>query len=181
MNNEMMNHESGLSLRDALFLGFCAVFTVVFRMAFRWHLGISGHAMFYTLALLLLARGSVNFRWSASCVGTLSGLMALILGLGKGGPLVVAKFLFPAVAVDLSALIWPLFFESYIAIALVAALASATKFLNSIVMDWLVGMDRVLILQRALIDAAGAILFGVAGSLLVPPVLRRLKARGVIQ
>lgn len=169
-----------LSLRDSLFLGFCAVFIVVFRMAFRWHLGISGHSMFFTISLLLLARGSIPFRWSATCTGVLSGLMALLLGLGKGGPLIIAKFLFPALIIDLSAIVWPLFFGSYLAVALIAALAASTKFFNSILMDWLVGMDKVLLVQHALIEAAGAVFFGVAGSLLIPPVLRKLKARGVI-
>jgi hypothetical protein len=175
-----MQFKIALSLRDSLFLGFCAVLIVVFRMAFRWHLGISGHAMFYTLALLLLARGCIPFRWSATCTGGLAGLMALLLGLGKGGALIITKFLFPALVIDLSALACPLFFNSYLAVAVVAALAAATKFFNTLLMDWLVGMDRVLMIRHALIEAAGAVLFGVAGSLLIPPVLRKLKARGVI-
>jgi len=169
-----------LTLRDSLFIGFCAVFIVIFRMAFRWHLGISGHSMFYTISLLLLARGCVSFPWSATFAGALSGGMALMLGLGKGGPLILAKFLFPALVVDLAALICPLFFGSYVAVALVAALAAATKFFNTALMDWLVGMDTLMILQHALIEAAGAVFFGVAGSLFVPAVLRKLKARGVI-
>jgi hypothetical protein len=169
-----------LSLRDSLFLGFCAVFIVVFRMAFRWHLGISGHSMFFTIALLLLARGCVSFRWSATSTGALAGLMALLLGVGKGGVLIIAKFVFPALIIDLSALIWPLFFGSYIGVALVAMMASSSKFMNTALQDWLIGMDKVLLLQHALIEAAGAVFFGVAGSFLVPPVLRKLQARGVI-
>ena len=169
-----------LTLRDSLFLGFCAVFIVVFRMAFRWHLGISGHSMFFTIGLLLLARGCVSFRWSAIFTGALSGGMALMLGLGKGGPLIIAKFLFPALIIDLSALACPLFFGSYFAVAFVAALAAATKFFQVAFMDWLVGMDPMMILQHALLEVAGAVFFGVAGSLFVPPVLRKLKAREVV-
>ena len=171
---------SKLSLRDALFLGFCAIIIVVCRAAFRWHLGISGHAMFFTLGLLLLARGCVNFRWSASSTGLLAGLMALLLGMGKGGPLLVAKFVLPALVVDLAACFWPLYFTSYGGVSLVAAVAAGSKFFNSALMDWLVGMDKVLIVQHALLESLGAILFGVAGSLLVPPVLIKLKARGFI-
>jgi len=169
-----------LSLRDALFLGFCAIIIIVFRIAFRWHLGISGHSMFFTLGLLLLARGCVNFRWSASSTGLLAGLMALLLGLGKGGPLIVAKFVFPALVVDLAACLWPFYFTSYLGVAVVAAAAAGTKFFNTALMDWLVGMDKLLIVQHALLESLGAILFGVAGSLLVPPVLTKLKARGFI-
>lgn len=175
-----MHKVTGLSLRDSLFLGFCAALIVVFRMAFRWHLGISGHSMFYTVGLLLLARGCVSFRWSATFTGALCGIMALLLGLGKGGPLIIAKFVFPALVIDLAAMVWPLFYGNWLGIVLVAALASATKFFNSAIIDWLTGMDMVLIIQHALIEAAGAIFFGVAGSLLIPPVLKKLRARGVI-
>lgn len=169
-----------LTLRDSLFLGFCAVLIVVFRMAFRWHLGISGHSMFYTVALLLLARGCVPCRLGASYTGFLAGIMALLLGLGKGGPLIMAKFIFPALVIDLAVFLWPLCLTGFGSVALVAALASATKFFNTVLKDLLVGMDEVLALQHATLEAAAAVLFGVAGSLLVPPVLRKLKSRGTI-
>lgn len=168
------------NLRDLLFIGFCAVLIVMFRVAFRWRLGITGHSMFYTIALLLLARGCVSFRWGATFAGTLSGTIALILGLGKGGPLILAKFLFPAIVIDLGAMVFPTMFASPVLIFLVAALASATKILNVILMDLLVRMDTTLVLQHALIEGAVAVAFGVLGSLLVPPVLKKLKARGII-
>ena len=44
----------------------------------------------------------------------------------------------------------------------------------------MVGMDPTVNFQASLFEAAGAILFGVLGGLLVPMVLRRLHAYGVI-
>jgi len=171
---------SSLSLRDALFLGFCAVLIVASRMAFRWHLGINGHSMFYTLFFLLLARGCVNYRWSSFISAFFAGLMAVLLGLGKGGPLILAKFILPALVIDLSAIVWPLFFTSYLGVAAVAATAASTKFFVTCFMDWLVGMDPLLMLEHALIEMFGAVVFAIAGSLFIPVVLRKLRARGVI-
>ena len=169
-----------LSLRDALFLGFCAAFLLILRMAFRWHLGISGHAMLFTIPLLLIARGCVSFPWAATCSGALAGCMAMLLGMGKGGPLILAKFVLPALCIDAAAWFWPLLFTSYLGCLLVGALAAASKFLNSAVTEWLLGVDAKIILQHALLETAGAVLFGVVGALLVPPTLKKLKARGVI-
>ena len=45
-----------LPLRDALFLGFCAGAIILCKILFRWHLGISGHSMFFTLIGLMVAR-----------------------------------------------------------------------------------------------------------------------------
>ena len=38
-----------ISLKESLFLGFCAVFVLLSRGALRLHLGISGHVMFSTV------------------------------------------------------------------------------------------------------------------------------------
>jgi len=44
-----------LPLKEALFLGFCAVFILFTRAALRLHLGIPGHAMFFTDESLFLS------------------------------------------------------------------------------------------------------------------------------
>ena len=167
-------------LKEALFIGFCAVLILFTRAALRLHLHISGHSMFFTLFFLMLARGCVSRRLAATFAGLLSGLMALVFGLGKGGLLIPLKFILPALVVDLAALLAPGLFQSYLLCALTAALAAATKFISTFILDWLVGMDRVVIIQHAALEAVGAAAFGVAGSLLIPSVIRRLRAYGVI-
>lgn len=170
----------GLPLKEALFLGFCAVFILFTRAALRLHLGVSGHAMFFSLFFLMLARACVPYRLSATFAGLLSGAMAVVFGLGKGGPLIVLKFLFPALVVDLGALLLPGLFNSYLLCGVVAAFAAATKFLDTYILDSLVGMDETIVLQHAVLKALGGVAFGVAGSMLIPPVVRRLRAYGVI-
>src|SRR5690606_24705061 len=112
-----------LSFKNLLFICFCAVLLVVTKAAFRWHLGISGHAMFFTVFFLLLARVCVPVRAAALATGLIAGMAAMALGMGKGGPLILLKFLLPAAAVDLAALALPGMWRSSLLCAAVGALA----------------------------------------------------------
>lgn len=169
-----------LTLKDSLFLGFCAALLIITKAAFRWHMGISGHAMFFTAFFLILARNCVTFRGAASTAGLLAGIAAAALGMGKGGPLVISKFLLPALAVDAMAFILPWLFGSYLLCAFVGALAGSTKFFGTVTINLLIGMDAEIAWRHSLLEAAAAMVFGAAGGLLVPPVLRRLQAYGVL-
>lgn len=169
-----------LSLKEALFIGFCAVFAVLARMMLRLHLHISGHAMLVTVFFLLLARGSVRYRLAASFAGLLAGSASLFLGFAKSGPFMLVKYLAVALIIDVAGLLLPGLFRNYVLCALVGGCAGATKFFTAYSVNYLAGMDRTVNLQGSLLEAAGAILFGVLGGLLVPVVIRRLQAYGVI-
>jgi len=169
-----------LPLKESLFLGFCAALLVITKAAFRWHLGISGHAMFFTAFFLLLARGCVSFRGAATLAGLLAGIAAALLGMGKGGPLVVSKVLLPALAVDFGALLLPWLFGSVLLCALIGAAAGVTKFFGTAGLDLLVGMDPAVVWRHSLLEAVAAMAFGALGALGIPPVLRRLRAYGVL-
>jgi len=169
-----------IHLKDALFLGFCAVFILIFRAAFRLHLNITGHSMLFSIFFLLLARGCISFRLAASLTGLLAGCMAIILGLGKGGPLLLLRFVLPGLIIDMGAFCIPSMFRSYVLCALAGAVASSSKFLSTYIVDTMIGMEKSIIFQHALIESGAAILFGIAGSFFIPPVIRRLKAYGVI-
>ena len=92
----------------------------------------------------------------------------------------IIKYLFPAIVIDIGALFLPKMTHSYLLCALVALFASATKFFSSMFIDWLMGVETVIMIQHAVIEAGGAIFFGMAGSLIVPPVMRKLKAHDLI-
>lgn len=170
-----------LPLKDALFLGFCAVFAVLVRVVLRLHLNISGHAMVIKVFFLMLGRASTPCRYGASFTALLAGTAAMFLGFAKAGPFIIFKYLIAGVIIDLSAFFLPVLFSSYVLCALVAAVASSTKFVTAYAVNAMVGMDPVVNMQRSLLEAAGAVIFGVIGGLMVPMVVRRLKAYGVIR
>ncbi len=169
-----------LSLKDSLFLGFCAVFIVSAKMALRLHLKIPGHSMFFTMFFLLIARGCVKHRLAASFSGLLAGILTMLLGLGKGGPLLIVKFILPGLIIDLLAGVIPGLFQSVVLCMLAAGLAAASRLLTSLLIDFMVGMDTTIMLQHALIKSAGSIFFGMASGAAVPAVIRKLISHGVI-
>jgi hypothetical protein len=170
-----------LPLKELLFLGFCALLLLFSRVALQLKLKIPGHSMLFTSFFLLLARGCVRFRLAASTTALLAGLLGMILGLGKGGPLLLLKFLLPALVIDGMAMLLPSLFLSPLLCALVAALAASTRFFNTWFIDRLLGLEPDIILTHALIQTAGGVAFALIGGFMVPPVLHRLAAYGLIQ
>ena len=171
-----------LSLKDALFLGFCAVLIIAARAALRLHLKIPGHSMLFTLFFLLLARGCVRNNLAASFTALLSGIMALILGMGKGGPLILIKYLLPAMVVDaMAAVLAGGLFQSVMLCVLTAVLAASTRFVSDAAMDMLAGMDWNIVVRHAGLQTACNVVFGAIGALGVPAVLRKLRAFGAIE
>ncbi|MCF8120506.1 MAG: hypothetical protein K9L83_09890 [Deltaproteobacteria bacterium] len=167
-------------LQDALCLAFCACFIVITRGAFRLHLNIPGHAMFFTMFFMILGRGCVPRLGAATLVGLVAGLLTTLLGMGKGGPLIILKFLLPSLVVDLTGLFFPKLAKSYLLCAVTGALGSASRFLSIIAVEWMVGVDWDIMLQHALISSASGVIFGTVGSIMVPPIVRRLSAHGLI-
>ena len=104
----------------------------------------------------------------------------MVLGLGKSGPLMLLIFIMPGLVIDLSAFLISTLFQSYLLSGAIAALAASTKFIQALIMNALVGMDRTVMIQHALWDAATAVLFGTLAGLFVPPVIRKLKAFDII-
>jgi len=168
------------TLQEAICLGFCASLIVITRGVLRLHLNVPGHAMFFTMFFLILARGCVPRLGAATLVGLVAGLLCTLLGMGKGGPLIILKFVIPGLIVDAGGIIYSGFPGSYMACALIGAIASASRFLTIIVVEWVIGMDWSLILQHAALSSSFGVLFGAAGSMMAPLVIRRLKGSGLI-
>jgi len=168
------------TLREALVLGFCATFIVLTRAALRLHLSLPGHSMFFLMFFLLMARGCVPKIGSATLVGVISGLVCLMLGMAKMGPLILANFVLPAVAVEIAGAIYPRMVTSHVACLLVGILAAASKSVSGIGIDFLMGMEEEIVLQHILVTTTSSAIFGALGASLVPPVVMRLRANDLI-
>jgi hypothetical protein len=168
------------SLREAVLLCFCATFIVLTRAGLRLHLHLPGHVMFFTMFFLLLARGCVPRVGSATLVGLITSLASVLLGMGVGGPIVLVKFLLPALVVELAGFLFPNFIVSMLACAVVGALAALTRVAASTGVEWLIGMEEEIMLRKALISGLFNALWGGLGSLAVPSIIRRLRLNGLI-
>ncbi|MBN1546555.1 MAG: ECF transporter S component [Syntrophaceae bacterium] len=180
MNLKNLLPGKNFTLSEGLWLGFCATFIVLTKAVFRLHLHLTGHAMFFTMFFLLLGRGVVSKRGAATFIALVAGILSMLLGMGKDGPLIILKYVISGLVIDIGFFLQPRIVESYVGCALVAALASTSRVITLVLAEWLAGMDGKLIFQHAVIDSAMNMLFGVLGSLTVPPIIKRLKAGGLI-
>jgi hypothetical protein len=168
-------------LRQALYLAFCGTFVVIARAALRLHLHITGHSMFFNVFFLMLARGAVRKFGAATLAGLLAGLLCMVLGMGKDGAIQVLRFGLLGLVIDLAATASPKLFRSYIACFIVGALAAGTRGIWLALADLIAGMEFSLMLQHVLISSSMNMLFGAAGGLLVPPIVKRLEINGLIR
>jgi hypothetical protein len=169
------------TLREAVLLCFCATFIVLTRAGLRLHLHLPGHVMFFTMFFLLLARGCVPKLGAATLVGLITSLASVLLGMGVGGPLVLIKFLLPALVVELAGFFFPAFVTSMLACVTVGVLASLTRSAIGTGVEFLIGMDEEIILRKVLISSAMNGLWGGLGCLAVPSIIRRLRLNGLIE
>ena len=169
------------TLREAVLLCFCATFVVLTRAGLRLHLHLPGHVMFFTMFFLLLARGCVPKLGSATLVGLITSLASVLLGMGAGGPMVLVKFLLPALVVELAGLLFPAFVTSMLVCATVGVLASVVRAATGTGVEFLMGMDEDIMLKKAVIAALMNGLWGGLGALAVPSIIQRLRLNGLIE
>lgn len=168
------------NLKDAILLGFFATLIVVTRAGLRLHLKIPGHSMFFMCFFLVLAAGCVPRMWAATVTGFVAGIVAILLGMGHGGPIMLLRFLLPALVVDGARLVFPRLTLSFVACAVVGVLASASRFLIIILPDVLAGMDWHVFVQHGLMTTAMGMGFGGLGAAMAPAIIRRLQTHGLI-
>jgi len=168
------------NLHHALFIGFCATLLVAIKSMMRMKLGLTGHSMFLMSLFYLVCYGATNKIGSITLCGLMAGMLAMILGVGKGGVFILLKFGLPAVAMDLGLILLANLFTlrwRFIILAVIGSLAWSSK---SAVQNILIGMDlQVALFQFGLSCLQGS-LFAIAGASLVPLILNRLDAHDLI-
>ncbi|WP_076542147.1 core component of ECF transporter [Shewanella sp. UCD-KL21] len=172
--------KKSFELQDALFIGFCATLLVACKSMLRLKLGLSGHSMFLMTFFYLICYGAVGRIGSISACGLLAGLVAMMLSVGKGGPLIIVKFALPAIAMDLALLFMAGLFNlrwQSIILALVGCFAWAAR---GWVANLMIGMSGQVALAKFGLNFIQGAAFAIAAALLVPPVLKRLYAHDLL-
>jgi hypothetical protein len=180
MKNDVNFLWNRFSMREALLLGFCATFIVLTKATLRMKLGISGHAMFFLIFFLLLARGIVPKTGSATLVGLLAGALSVALGLALKGPIIMLNFALPALAIDAAGIFLPRFATGFLTCLFIGGIAAGTKGLTEGVILSFTGASRDIIILKVLIEGAWAVAFGMLGALPVPAIIRKLRTNRLI-
>ncbi|MGA7829096.1 MAG: hypothetical protein WCA04_15670 [Geobacteraceae bacterium] len=180
MKNDVNFLWNRFTMREALLLGFCATFIVLTKATLRMKLGLSGHAMFFLMFFLLLARGIVPKTGAATLVALLAGAISIALGLAHKGPLIMLNFVLPALVIDSAGIFLPRFTSGFMTCLIIGALASATKGLTEGIIMFFTGASADLVLMKAVLGGAWAIAFGMLGALPVPAIIRKLRTNRLI-
>lgn len=149
---------------------------VILRLFFRLGLRITGHSMLFTIFFILLAKHHVQKPWAGTATAFLAGILAVLLGLGKAGPLLLPQYILPGLVVDL--LFFFPFFRSKTLLAgiIVGGLAAFGRFPGKALTDAIVGMDIDLAVIQAFIKSIAGVPFGIAGGVLEYFLIRRMSA-----
>lgn len=170
----------GLSMQEAIFAGLTALSIVLTRVVLDFHIKVPGHTMFLVTFLLFAGRGCIRRPHAGMVIAALVGLLSLLTGPGKSGPLIFFKFFLPGLTLDLGLLLFPRALQRAWSSGLLGAAASFSRFPVQLAVDLLLGMGTVVAVQHSLLKTASGTLFGLLGGLLAPVVINRLLRSGLL-
>lgn len=168
------------SLQQALFIGFCATLLVAIKALLRMKLGLSGHSMLLMGFFYLICWSVVPVKGSVVMCGVVTGLIAMLLSVGKGGPLLIVKFATPALGMELALLLVGTRFgmmADYGIAGIFGSLIWATKTLIS---SLLIGLTMTVSITKFFISWLQAGIFVLLGAWMALVVTKRLIAHGLI-
>jgi hypothetical protein len=166
-------------LREALILALLGALIVAAKIVVRLPVKLTAHSTLFWMLFLVLGKGLVPRFGSGLMMGLFSGLLAVLMGVGKQGVFVFFKFFVPGLTLDLLA---PLLFLLFGRQALARPWAGATlgillnlaKLATGVALAHL--LDFPLEKMEALVGVVmlGHVVFGGLGGVLAGLALRRL-------
>jgi hypothetical protein len=82
-----------IGLADVIRLTMFGTLISVSRFVFQMPIGVPGHTSVYWMGLLMLGKGLIPRFGAGTIMGIVSGILAIVFGLGKEGPLMAFKLI----------------------------------------------------------------------------------------
>lgn len=166
-----------MSLADVLRLAMLGTLTSVARYLLQLPIGIPGHSSVYWMAILIVGKGLIPKNGSGTLMGIVSGLLAIVLGLGKEGPLLAFKCIVPGMLLDVLAILFVNKLESIIVSAIIGAMISFSKLLASIALGVILDIPMVFLAMGFGYATLLHVIFGAIGGGIAAVLIKRLKPR----
>lgn len=132
-----------IGLADVIRLSMFGTLISVSRFLLMLPIGIPGHTSIYWMGLLVLGKGLIPKFGSGTIMGIVSGLLAIVFGLGKEGPLLAFKCIVPGMLLDVLAIFFLYKLGSIWVGAIIGALISFSKLLASMALGVILQMPMV--------------------------------------
>lgn len=166
-----------MNLADVLRLSMFGTLIGVTNFLLKLPIGIPGHTSVYWMGLLVLGKGLFPKPGAGTIMGIVSGILGVVFGLGKEGPLLAFKFIVPGVLLDILALLFLYQLASVWVGGICGALISLSKLLASIVLGVILHVPMVFLTMGFGYASLLHVVFGAIGGILASILIKRLKPR----
>ncbi len=166
-----------LGLADVLRLTMFGTLISITKDITRIPLHLPGHTSIYWMGILVLGKGLIPKFGAGMIMGAVSGILAVLLGLGKEGVFVFFKYFVPGLLLDFLS---PLFYnklENPLVGAICGTLTSLSKLLVNLVLGILLKFPMGFIALGLGFASVSHTLFGAAGGLIASVLIKRLRPR----
>ncbi|MBY9081471.1 hypothetical protein KIH86_12230 [Paenibacillus sp. HN-1] len=166
-----------LGLADVLRFTMFGTMVSVVNDVTRLPLQLPGHTSVWWMGLLILGKGLIPKFGGGIIMGAVSGVLAVLLGLGKEGIFIFFKYLAPGLLLDIMS---PLFFHRlgnpFVGV-ICGALTSLSKLLVSLLLGVLLDLPMGFLALGLGYSSLTHIVFGAIGGLIASMLIHRLKPR----
>lgn len=166
-----------LSLADLLRSTMFGTITAVINDITRMPLKMPGHTSIWWMGILLLGKGIVPKFGSGIIMGIVSGILAVVLGLGKEGVFVFLKYFAPGLLIDFLALFFLNKLDSLVVGGICGALMSLSKMIADIVVGTIINIPLLFLVAGLGFVSLSHLIYGAIGGVLAAILIKRLKPR----
>lgn len=166
-----------LGLADVMRLTMFGTLIALAKDIFRIPMHLPGHTSIYWMGILVLGKGLIPKFGAGTIMGIVSGMLAVMLGLGKEGVFVFFKYFVPGVFLDFLAVIFLNRLESIWVGAICGALISLSKMLVNLVLGLALNLPMVFLTLGLGFTSVTHTIFGAIGGGIAAILIKRLKPR----
>lgn len=160
-------------LRSTMFGALDAVANDILHMPLR----MPGHTSVWWMGILLVGKGVIPKFGSGIIMGIVSGVLAVIFGLGKEGIFVFFKYFIPGLLIDIIAPLYRHKLESVVVGGICGALISLSKLAASMAVGIIVNIPLLFLTLGLGYVAICHVIYGAIGGVLAAIIIKRLKPR----
>lgn len=166
-----------MRLADMLRATMFGILTAVSTDILHAPLHMPGHTSIWWMGVLLLGKGLVRKNGSGIVMGIVSGILAVILGMGKEGMFVFFKYFIPGMVLDFLAPLYMYKLESMAIGAVCGAFISLSKLAASIAVGMIIDIPLLFLTLGLGYVAICHVIYGTIGGVLATILIKRLKPR----
>lgn len=174
MKSRNIDYVWGISLREAIFLAMMSVAAIFMKEFIKLSLGVPGHSGILWMAAFITGKVVINKRLSGTYEGTISGLLALLLGAGKDCFSAFFKFFIPGAFLDVFYLFFPLTWKYWWMVGVWASLAHISKLGVNYLCGVLLGIPKAFLNLGLGLSSITHLIFGFFGGLLGFTIARKM-------